>query len=128
MVIRDGESPERDPMDSEPGRERELVETLRRLVRQVDPSSSSELNGELERLEASYGTAVYDELIHLLCHLRFRGPEAKRCWHRRGALVGCPATAAALQGHQYTPGDAYHRGNCAPPGKALAPQKRNSVG
>lgn len=81
MRVGDAEHADRERVDWEPEREHELVETLHQLVRQVDPSSSG-LDGELERLESSYGAAVYSELIFLLCHLRFSGPEAKISWQR----------------------------------------------
>ena len=66
-------------MYPKPNRDPQLADTLYELVLRVEPGSE-ELDAELKRLEDSHGTAVYSELIFLLCHLHLEGEEALRCW------------------------------------------------
>ncbi len=70
---------DREPVHPRLNRHPQLADALYELVSSVE-LGSPELDAELKRLEGSYGTAAYSELIFLLCHLHFEGEEALRCW------------------------------------------------
>jgi diguanylate cyclase (GGDEF)-like protein len=81
------ETPAVDPLEQEAESYARLVEALYGLVFSID-LGEEELSSGIAALENTYGSSVYSELIHLLCHLRFEPREARRHWdnireHRR---------------------------------------------
>jgi diguanylate cyclase (GGDEF)-like protein len=78
---RPGGAGDREPGHSRLDRNPELADALEEFVRRVD-LESPDLDAELQRLAGRHGTAVFSELIFLLCHLHFDGEEALRCWQQ----------------------------------------------